>query len=603
MTEAPQISTTLRRSGFMIEIEGTGSSVTFYPYDKDRTYNAILEKCKELGEDLTSDMNNYDVHWERHNIDIQLTEIYDEYYTELENKRIGDEEQLLTITHSIIKETFRDQSGKFYAVIEKDNHDEIVNIDSEYFDEFLLKIYHDVEHRLISKEKRNNAKTFLKSCIKEKRVLHNRIARVNDIIYYNLNNEYGQCISINKEGCKLIQNPFLFWPPDPNTEQLPPDFDYDKNRNYVREIIDGSTIKHRHQKIIDEVYTFSLFIPDIAHPMPVPVGPPGSGKSMHFRVKKLIVDPINDPDALVQKLPSDDRDRRVTIYDGYLSYFDNESMLSYDEMDELCMWVTGYSKTVRVLHTTDEKRRYSGKRAIGINGINIPVSNSDIMSRCFITEHASLISPTPKDSKDGKTKNLVRETKYLAHIQQTIPKVLGYIFDTLVKALQRFDEVDAEINPTDRLADWMVWGETIARVLGYEKCEFLKAWDLNRETQSYAVIRNNTLAILLIKYAFNKRWELEFKIEPHDLLKELMAYASEIGINYNADKNLPKNSVWLSRKLNMIELDLRVAGIVIDKSKSDDRLIVIRKDLKSYTEQQQKQKNLELIDSEGRPDA
>jgi hypothetical protein len=117
MTEAPQVSTTLRRSGFIIEIEGTGSSVTFYPYDKDRTYEAILKKCKELGQDLMSDINNDDIHWERHNIDIQLTEIYQEYYSELENKNISDEEQLLIIAHSRVKETFQDQSGKFYAVL------------------------------------------------------------------------------------------------------------------------------------------------------------------------------------------------------------------------------------------------------------------------------------------------------------------------------------------------------------------------------------------------------------------------------------------------------------------------------------------------------
>lgn len=99
----------------------------------------------------------------------------------------------------------------------------------------------------------------------------------------------------------------------------------------------------------------------MAHPMAIPIGPAGSGKTVHFRVKKLIVDPMNNFDALVQKLPKDEKDRRVTIYDNFLSFFDNESMLSYYEMDELCMWVTGYSKTIRILHTTDERRTYSGK--------------------------------------------------------------------------------------------------------------------------------------------------------------------------------------------------------------------------------------------------
>lgn len=165
-----------------------------------------------------------------------------------------------------------------------------------------------------------------------------------------------------------------------------------------------------------------------------------------------------------------------------------------------------------------------------------------------------------------------------------------------MKALQTFDEVDAEMKPTDRLADWTVWGETIARALGYDKNEFLDAWNLNKETQSYAVIRNNSFAILLIKYAFNKRHETEFSIEPEDLLKNLRSFAEEIDVDYHADKGLPKNSVWLSRKLNMIKQDLKIAGLVIDETKSDERLIWIRKDFNTYNQQQQKQKKLEDLE-------
>jgi len=96
-------------------------------------------------------------------------------------------------------------------------------------------------------------------------------------------------------------------------------------------------------------------------------------------------------------------------------------MLTYDEMDELCMWVTGFSKTVRILNTTDERRSYAGKRAIGINGINVPVTNSDILSRCFINEHEAI-----PDGKDGKDSKIERETKYLEGIKQSISQTLGY---------------------------------------------------------------------------------------------------------------------------------------------------------------------------------
>jgi hypothetical protein len=102
--------------------------------------------------------------------------------------------------------------------------------------------------------------------------------------------------------------------------------------------------------------------------MDVPIGPKSSGKSMHLRIKKILVDPRESFDELVEKLPRDERDRRVAILDNYISYFDNESILKYDEMDELCMCITGYSKTIRILNTTDERRTYSGNEAYSGKG-------------------------------------------------------------------------------------------------------------------------------------------------------------------------------------------------------------------------------------------
>jgi hypothetical protein len=299
-----------------------------------------------------------------------------------------------------------------------------------------------------------------------------------------------------------------------------------------------------------------------------------------LRIKKLIVDPRESFDALVEKLPRDDRDRRVAIYDNYISYYDNESLLSYEEMDELCMWVTGYSKTIRILNTTDERRTYSGKRIIGINGINIPVSNTDILNRSFISEFYAV-----PDGTDGEDSKLVVEYEYLSKIKAEVPKILAYIFDIVAKTLQKYEQVASEVKSNHRLADFVIWGEIISQVLGHDKGEFLNAWKLNTETQNLAVIHNNSLATLVIKYVFNKRSEMEFNIEPEDLLKELKDYADDIGIDYHNDRQLPRNAVWLTRKLNMIKSDLRTAGIIIDPIKSNERQIWIRKD-SAYNKQE-----------------
>jgi hypothetical protein len=122
--------------------------------------------------------------------------------------------------------------------------------------------------------------------------------------------------------------------------------------------------------------------------------------------------------------------------------------------------------------------------------------------------------------------------------------------------------------------------------MGYDKNEFIKAWELNTETQHLSVIHNNSFAILVMKYVLNKRPEKEFGIEPDELLKDLKAFAPEIGVDYNSHKQLPKNAVWLTRKLNMIKSDLVSAGLDLDETKSNERIIWIRKDPTTYAQKQ-----------------
>lgn len=120
MTPPPLLSVSINRSGFVLEIKGANVSVTFYADDKDKTFDAIIAKSKELGLDLTLDdirKQDENIIAERHNIDVQLTSIYKDYYEMLEARQIRDEDQLLILVNSQIQQRFRDQTGRFYAVI------------------------------------------------------------------------------------------------------------------------------------------------------------------------------------------------------------------------------------------------------------------------------------------------------------------------------------------------------------------------------------------------------------------------------------------------------------------------------------------------------
>jgi hypothetical protein len=372
----------------------------------------------------------------------------------------------------------------------------------------------------------------------------------------------GVIVEISKDGARTIEDNGIFKRTGHDKGQVAPLF-MDTNKRYLRdEIFAKSTIKENYQKLIAEVYIISLFFPDIAHPMIIPIGPQGSGKTLLFRLIKLIVDPRDNVDALVQRLPRDEKDRRVNIHDNFLSLFDNETSLKSFEMDELCAWVTGCSFTVRALYTTDENKTYSGKRPIGINGINIPIVNPDALSRSFIIEMEKV--------QDG----LLPESEMILGIKNKMPAILGHIFETLKKALGMYDQVREEVRLNHRLADFIVLGETISRALGNENNEFLKAWEKNVENQNKTVLENNTFANVLSGYVENNTdYKENGKLShtPEELFKALKIYAASEGID---SKFLPKSSGWVTRKINTVSSDLFLAGLSIKYDRTGEKRLI-----------------------------
>jgi hypothetical protein len=404
--------------------------------------------------------------------------------------------------------------------------------------------------------------------------LYNRIAKIGNTIYYDLSNEEWQCIKITEGGWEITGNPLLFYRGDSNRVQVQPRLPFvevtptDRNRRWVRDLVDKFFIKYDFQRIIAEIYIISLFIPDISHPIILPTGPRASGKTLFLRSIRQIVDPRAPIESLVERLPRDDKDRRVSILNSYIACFDNESHLSPDLMDELCTWVTGYSGTVRELYTTDGMRTFSAKRALGITGINIPVTNSDALNRAFIVDMESI----PDGFDENSESKLIAENKFIDEIKKSVPDTLAYIFDILVKSLERYDEIERQIKPNHRLADFVIWGETISRVIGNKDNEFMNAWYQNVQQQKVNVVQNNPLAGLVINYIFNHHYSsLEIDMEPMQLHSELMEYAEVKKLDVRYAKWFPQSPEWMTRKINEIKIDLKAANILVEMGRDGNR--------------------------------
>ena len=80
-----QVDVRIKRIGHIVEIEGVGTSVNFHPKNYDKTLNALISRCIELQPDLASDKTEID--YLRHNLQIQLTEIYKDYEEEGKNNK------------------------------------------------------------------------------------------------------------------------------------------------------------------------------------------------------------------------------------------------------------------------------------------------------------------------------------------------------------------------------------------------------------------------------------------------------------------------------------------------------------------------------------
>ncbi len=105
--------------------------MTFHPLDFDKTYNTIISKCSELY--LGYQFSDAELR----DIESRLTEIYNDYAEERDKHRVSDAEHLVYLAKSHIKQQFRDQTGAFYVVIERNDHDELLKMSSEEFNRYL----------------------------------------------------------------------------------------------------------------------------------------------------------------------------------------------------------------------------------------------------------------------------------------------------------------------------------------------------------------------------------------------------------------------------------------------------------------------------------
>ena len=441
-----------------------------------------------------------------------------------------------------------------HALIQIDNHYEVLVIDGSKFEHYLSKLYYDkCEKQVANAEAINNAiRTLGAKAIFECETipLYLKVAwsQDNDSIYYDLSDANRRCIKITKgQDWKIVDNQFdvLFKRFGHQSPQVEPLRDYDPL--ILDNFIDSLNIKNEKHKLLVKVWIISLLIPEIAKPMLLPFGEKGSAKSTLLRKIKMAIDPspldlfsiTHSKEEFIQQLAH-----------HYLCFYDNVRIEPRWLSDEVCRATTGAAHSKRKLYSDDDDIPYKYKKILAFAGINIIFSEPDALDRSIRIELERI-----RDEAN------IPDARIETELKQMIPGLLGYIFDTISKALELKDSIQLDRLP--RMGDFALWGEAIARSIGYEPLEFISTYFENIREQNIEIIEANQFAYAISKFIYYET--TSWISSPQIFIKYLKEYAD----NNNIDSSkFPKNATSVSRRLNKIKSNLREGlgiEIIVDR--------------------------------------
>jgi hypothetical protein len=239
---------------------------------------------------------------------------------------------------------------------------------------------------------------------------------------------------------------------------------------------------------------------------------------------------------------------------------DNQNTIPEWAADTLCRLVTGEADSKRRLYTDDEDVIVELRRAVLLNGINVPTDRGDVLDRSLVVELERI------PDAERRTEEELWERFEVEH-----PKLLGALFDVLSRAIARKSSLKLSRRP--RVADWGEYAAAVYEVMGWGAERFLEDWDEVVKVQNQATLDGSPVAQAIIKFVEDKEKYVAYASEMH---KQLGSVAEELGVE--RDKAWPKSARWLWKRIKEILPVLAAVGIEARRERSESgTVIVLRK--------------------------
>lgn len=426
---------------------------------------------------------------------------------------------------------------------------------STEFRRWLAGLYWEEYEKGISGEQCNTAISSLEGKTYHNGVtqkLHNRIAREDNVIYYDLGDDQ-HVVTISSEGWEVTTNcPVKFHRFSHQSRQIEPQ----KGGN-LSDVLDFINLSNESDKLLYLTYLVAVMIPDIPRVVLVNIGDQGAAKTTALRIARSLIDP-SESDLLSPT--RDIAELAQAAHHHYCLYLDNLSYLRDELSDALCRLTTGSGFTKRKLYTDDADVLFKQKVAIGITGINLVAQRADLLDRCLILNFERI--------PDNKRAD---EDEFWSNFENKKPQILGAIFTTLSKALKQVNTIKLPRKP--RMADYAKYAVAATLALGQSQDSFLNAFNDNVNRQNQAAVESSPTAQVIIRFMSSVYGD-EWSGSSSELHKALKKIAEDENLLMGGSDGFPKVSNWLWRRIMPVRSNLSAMGIIIKKHEEESGTVI-----------------------------
>jgi hypothetical protein len=428
---------------------------------------------------------------------------------------------------------FVDQHGAPHALVD----DEPLPLHSRCYS-WLRRLMWEHEERAVNGECLKTAAGTLAAHAEfsgDVRELHTRAAWHDGTLYYEL--RPGRVVKIGVSRWSFAETSPVLFSRFPNLKPLP---DPEPGGD-VRSLASSyANLKTNRDKRLFTAYAATLPLPHVGRPIFNASGAMGSGKTTLQRLLKRAWDP-----TAPETVRFDPRDFLQKASHAYLVMLDNQNTIPEWAADTLCRLVTGEADSKRRLYTDDEDVIVELRRAVLLNGINVPTDRGDVLDRSLVVELERI--------PDGERKT---EEELWERFEAEHPKLLGALFGVLAEATALKPSIELSRRP--RLADWGEYAASVYEVMGWGAETFLKDWDEVVKVQNQATLDGSPVAQAVIRFMEDKD---EYSATYSELHSKLEGVAESLGVSIVRDKAWPKSARWLWRRIKEVLPPLVAAGI------------------------------------------